>query len=69
MMIGPSGDNGSARDPAANLRLYDLLKEQNQMAGYLMMGANIRDDPRRGGSAITQHRNDYHKTHQEQTMK
>ena len=52
VMIGPSVNYGPVRDPASSLRLYDLIKEQNQMAGHLMTGANIRDDPRRGRSAI-----------------
>ena len=29
-----SVDDGPVGDPDANLRLYDLLKEQNQRAGY-----------------------------------
>ena len=41
-MIGLSVNYGSVRGPAGNLRLYDLLKEQNQLAGHLMTGANIR---------------------------
>ena len=52
VMIVLSVNYGSVRDPAGNLRLYDLLKEQNQMASHLMTGSNIRDDPRRGRSAI-----------------
>ena len=51
-MIGLSVNYGSVGDLAANLRLCDLLKEQNQMAGHLMTDANIRDDPRRGWGAI-----------------
>ena len=68
LVIGLSVNYDSARGPAGNLRLYDPLKEQNQLAGHLMTGANIRGAVG-APLSIDKHRNHYHRTHQQQTMK
>ena len=40
-------DNDPVRDPDANLRLYDFLKEKNQRVSHIIIGANIHDNPQR----------------------
>ena len=43
-MVVLSVDVGPVGDPDANLRLYDLLQEQNQRGSHFMIGAKIHDN-------------------------
>ena len=44
VMVVLSVDVGPVGDPDANLRLYDLLQEQNQRGSHFMIGAKIHDN-------------------------
>ena len=44
-MIGLSVDDGPVGDPNASPRLYDFLKQQNQIITHFMIGTNILGAP------------------------